>query len=111
MRANRASSCFAAKSDAGQRVVDFVGHAGCQEADAGETFGAHQLSTAFVHLMGEIAIHIPQAIAHIVEGLRQFLHLVAAVHRHPMLEVATGEAFGSLVEIANRMNHPNEKIA
>ena len=56
-RLSRRFQRLAAKGDAGQRVVDLVGHAGRQEADAGQALGAHQLPAAFVDLLGQVAVH------------------------------------------------------
>ena len=49
-----------AEGDARQRVVDLVGDAGGQEADAGQPLGADQLPAAFVDLVGEVAVHLVQ---------------------------------------------------
>src|SRR5207302_7770998 len=52
---------LAAKGDAGERVVDLVGDAGGEEADAGEALGADQLPAALVDLLGEAGVHFAQA--------------------------------------------------
>ena len=71
-------------------IVDLVGHAGRQEADAGQPFGAHQLPAAFVDLPGQVAVHVAQPAGHVVEGGRQVLHLVAAMDLDAVLEIAPG---------------------
>ena len=66
-----------AKGDACQRIVDLMGDAGGQETDAGQTFRPHQLPAAIIHLLGQIAIHVAQAAAHVVERLGQILNQAA----------------------------------
>jgi len=68
------------------------------------------VTAALIHLVGQIAIHVAQSVAHVVERFRQLLHFIAAVHRHAMFEVATGEPFGAQVKIANGVDDPAEEI-
>ena len=97
---------LAAKGDAGQRIVDLVGHAGRQEADAGQPFGANQLPAALVDLTGQVAVQILQTLHHVVEGGAEFFHLVAAVHLDAVIEIAPGDADDAAFQIADGVKNP-----
>ena len=100
---------FAAKGDAGQRVVDLVGHAGGQEADAGQPFRAHQLPAALVDLPGQVAVHVVQPAGHVVEGRGQVLHFVAAVDVDAMIEIAPGHPADARFQIADGIARPRHR--
>src|SRR5262249_20771837 len=60
---------LAAKRDAGERIVDFVGDAGGEEADAGQPLRAHELPAALGDFVRQLAVHLAQAARHAVERL------------------------------------------
>ena len=83
-----------------------MGHSGSQEAHTGQALGADQLPAAFVHLMGQIAVHVMEPLGHVVEGGGQVLHLVVAVDLDAMLEVALGDPAGPALQIPDRVEEP-----
>jgi len=60
-----------AEGDAGERIIDFVSNTGRKKTNTGQPFGANQLPTAFVDLLGQVAIQLVEASGHVVEGRGQ----------------------------------------
>src|SRR5262249_29958486 len=97
---------LATEGDAGQRVVDLVGHTGGQKANAGQALGADQLTAALVDLSGQVAVHLPEPAGHVVEGGRQVFHLVAAVDLDAIVKIALSHPAGALLQVADRVEDP-----
>ncbi len=102
---------LAAKGNAGQGVVDLVGHAGGQETHSGQPFRAHQLAAALVNLPGQVAVHLAQPAGHIVEGIGQVLDLVSGFDVNRVVEIAMGHPPHSFLQIPDRVEHPAIKPA
>ena len=88
------ASASAAEGDRRQRVVDFVGDAGGQEADADHPFGADQLPAALVDLLRQVAIDVVQPGGHVVERVGQFLQFVLRIQLDRVREIAAGRRGG-----------------
>ena len=65
-----------AQGDRGQRVVDLVGHAGGQKADAGQLLAADDLLGPLADLAIEVVANFLEAGGHVVHRLGQLRHLV-----------------------------------
>ena len=88
--ADAAFERFGADGDRGQRVVDFVGHAGRQKADAGELLVADHLLGALLDLAVQIVANRAESQGHVVHRPGQFRHLVVRLQLHVIVEIAPG---------------------
>ena len=91
--------------DAGQRVVQFMGDAGGEQADRGQLFAAHRLGLRAAQLLGpffhlllervppfpQLRLGIAQSAGHGIERGRQLAEFVVAAHRDRLLEIAADE--------------------
>ena len=79
---------FGAHGDRRQRIVDLVGHAGGQKADAGQLLAADDLLGALLHLAIEIVANGLKARGHVVHGVGQLRHLVVRAQSDAIAEFA-----------------------
>ena len=104
--ADAAFQRFGAHGDRGQRVVDFVGHAGRQKADAGELLVADHLLGALLDLAVQIVANRAESQGHVVHRPGQFRHLVVRLELHVIVEIAPGHFPRAADENVQRPENP-----
>ncbi len=97
---------FGAHRDRRQRIVDFVGHAGRQKADAGQLLAAHDLLGAHLHLAVEVVANGLKAGGHVVQRAGQLGHFVVAVELNAIAEIARRHDSRALHQHPQRPEHP-----
>ena len=97
---------FSAHRDRGERIVDLVGNPRGEEADTRQLLAADHLARPQLDLPVEVVADLLEALRHVIEGLGELRHLVAAVEVEPEGEVAGGHAPGAVAEEAERPEHP-----
>ena len=97
---------FGAHRDRGEGIVDFVGDPRGEKADTRQLLAANHLTRPQLHLPVEVVADLLESLRHVIEGLGELRHLVAAVEVEPESEVAGGHAPGAVAEEAERPKHP-----
>jgi hypothetical protein len=95
-----------AHRDRGQRIVDLVGHACGEKTDAGQLLAAYHLASPQLHLAVEVVADLLEPLGHVVEGVRQFRHLVAGIEPDAIPEIACRHAPRAMAEEPQRPEDP-----
>ena len=98
--------CLRAEGDRGERVVDFMRHAGRQEADARQPLGPYKLAAPLLHLPLELGVGQADLGGHVIEGLGQVLHLVAGLQIDLVAERPSRHMANPPLQDAEREENP-----
>lgn len=95
---------FSAPGDGGKWVIDFVGDAGGEKADARKLFVADDFAGTFLDLFVEATLDLEEAGRASIDGAGEFAELIIAIEFDLEFEISIGDASGAGHELFEGAN-------
>ena len=92
--------------DEADRVVDLMGHTGCQETDACQLFTPYHLAGTLLDLLVQFVVDLLEVGGHLVHRAGQLGDLVVGIQFDPVVKISSGHPAGAGDQDLERPHQP-----